>query len=275
MDFIEKEGLSVPEAVFSACMTLGIQEKDAQVQVLSAPGSRRVKVRVGKPGVALPAPDASSGHPAPSATASPSHAAPASPASYASSPQPSAAPQAWSDAASPEAQSAPVSRPADYSAKVSIRKQPSPEQAEAARKDFEVLLEKMGTPSTVELREHAGNVVFNIVSEKEGLLIGKRGSTLDALQDALNAMLEASTGDREIFAVVDVAEYRIRQERKIMDKAKELAALVLLDGVQQTMGPLSAAERRLVHMELKEMPGVETFSVGSGSMKKVVIQKKA
>jgi spoIIIJ-associated protein len=105
-------------------------------------------------------------------------------------------------------------------------------------------------------------------------LIGKRGMTLDALQDALNAMLEAATGDREVFGVVDVADYRIRQERKIMDKARELAEIVLKEGGQQTMGPLSAAERRLVHLELKPMEGVETFSVGQGSTKKVVIQKK-
>ena len=49
MDILEKEGPSVPEAVFSACRALGIDEKEAQVQVISAPGARRVKVRVGRP----------------------------------------------------------------------------------------------------------------------------------------------------------------------------------------------------------------------------------
>ena len=246
MDFIEKEGLSVPEAVFSACMSLGIDEKDAQVQVLSAPGARRVKVRVSRPGVALPAPEGV----APQAAAS-------------------------STSVSPAHSEAPHSRPADYAPKVSIRKQPSPEQAEAVRIDFEKLLEMMGTPSKVEVKEHAGNTIFNITGDKEGLLIGKRGATLDALQDSLNAMLETATKDRDVYAVVDVADYRIRGERKIMDKARELANLVMADGAQQTMGPLSAAERRLVHLELKPMEGVETFSVGSGSMKKVIIQKKA
>lgn len=247
MDFIEKEGLSIPEAVFSACRMLDIDEKDAQVQVLSAPGSRRVKVRVGRPGIQMPAAESPSnggGHASPAAA------------------------QAVTD-------SAPLSRPADYQAKVSQRKQPSAAQAEAARVDLEALLEKMGTPSKVEVKEHAGNTIFNIIGgEREGLLIGKRGATVDALQDALNAMLETATGDRDIFAVVDVADYRIRSERKIMDKAKELAEIVLKEGGQQTMGPLSAAERRLVHLELKPMEGVETFSVGQGSTKKVVIQKK-
>ena len=58
MDFVEKEALSVPEAVFAAARVLGIEEKDAQVQVLSAGGARRVKVRVGKPGVQMPPVDA-------------------------------------------------------------------------------------------------------------------------------------------------------------------------------------------------------------------------
>ena len=72
MDYIEKEGLSVAEAVFSACRTLEIDEKVAQVQVLSAPGSRRVKVRVGKPGVVMPSGDGNGN--------GPSHGAPSAPA---------------------------------------------------------------------------------------------------------------------------------------------------------------------------------------------------
>lgn len=259
MDIIEKEGLSVPEAVFSACMSLGIDEKTAQVQVLSAPGSRRVKVRVGKPGAAMPEAGSSA---AALTGAGSSAAAPVQAAPRAATPAPYEA-------------SGPVSKPADYAPKVSVRKQPTPEQAEAARKDFEILLEKMGTPSKVEVKEHAGNIIFNLTGEKEGLLIGKRGATLEALQDALNGMLEAATGDREVFAVVDVADYRIRQERKVMDQARQLAEMVLADGVQQSMGPLSAADRRLVHLELKPMEGIETFSVGTGSVKKVMIQKKA
>jgi spoIIIJ-associated protein len=222
-------------------MSLGISEKEAQVQVLSLPGARRVKVRVGRPGAAMPAP----------------------------SENPAAAPSS-----SPAQAPAPLSKPAEYQPKVSQRKQPSAEQAESARRDLEALLEKMGVPSTVELKEHAGNTVFNVKGDKEALLIGKRGATADALQDALNAMLASMSGDKELFAVVDVDDYRLRQERKIMDKARDLAELVLKEGGQQAMGPLSAAERRLVHLELKPMEGVETYSVGQGSTKKVVIQKK-
>jgi spoIIIJ-associated protein len=255
MDMIEKEGLSVPEAVFSACLSLGIDEKEAQVQVLSAPGSRRVKVLVAKPGVPMPG-GSGNGSTRAQGPATQPVSTPPSPVSMI------------------ESSSSSLTKPADYAPKVSLRKAPTAEQAEAVRVDFEKLLELMGTPSKVEVKDHAGNKIFNITGDKEGLLIGKRGSTLDALQDALNAMLLAATQDRDLYAVADVADYRIRQERKIMDKARELAEQVLLDGVQQSLGPLSPAERRVVHLELKPMEGIETFSVGSGSMKKVVIQKK-
>jgi spoIIIJ-associated protein len=245
MDFIEKEGLSLPEAVFSACKTLGIEEKEAQVQVLSAPGSRRVKVRVGRLGAVLPAAEALQ------------------------------APAASAPAAAVREESAPLARPADYSPKASNRKQPSSAQAETARADLEKLLELMGTPSKVEVKEHAGNSILNITGEKEGLLIGKRGATLDALQDVMEAMLETATGDKDVYAVVDVADYRVRQEQKIMDRAREIAERVIKEGGQQSLGPLSPAERRLVHLVIKPMDGLESFSVGNGSMKKVVIQKKS
>lgn len=236
MDIIEKEGLSVPEAVFSACLTLGIDEKDAQVQVLSSPGARRAKVRVGRPGAAMPPADG--------------------PSAQASAPVASSAPEA------------PLQKPADYAPKSSIRTPPSPERADGLRKDLEQLLRLMGIESAVEVKEHAGNTIFNIKSAKEGLLIGKRGMTLEALQLVAERMLGGAYG------VVDVDDYKTRGERKIMDLAKEAAQKVFAEGGQQTLGPLDAAERRLVHLEIKAMDGVESFSVGDGSRKKVVIQKK-
>lgn len=259
MDIIEKEGLSVPEAVFSACMSLGIDEKDAQVQVLSAPGARRVKVRVGKPGVAMPAPGRTEG------LAGEAAPTPAPAMAMASSEAPVAA------VAAPDTSYA---KPAAYAPKTSNRPQPSLEQAEALRVDFAKALELMGTPSQVELKEHAGNRILNIVGPKEGLLIGKRGMTLDALQHLALEMLAKATGQADLYIVVDVADYRYRQEKKLMDKALELAERVRSQGGQETLGPLDPAERRIIHLSLKPFDDIETFSVGDGVSKKVVIQKK-
>jgi spoIIIJ-associated protein len=251
MDYIEKEALSVPEAVFAAALALGIEEKDAQVQVLSAPGSRRVKVRVGKPGAAMP--EAGSPEAAPSAPESAPSSLSAPQRSYERPPQ------------------------ASYSGggSGSQRTPPPQAQAEALQADLSELLKLMGTPGNVEIKSHAGNTVLNISGEFEGLLIGKRAMTLDALQSVALQMLGTASGNRDHYIVVDVADYRSRQERKLMDKARELANLVLADGMEQHMGSLSPAERRVVHLEIKSMQGVESFSVGNGSSKKVVIKKTA
>jgi spoIIIJ-associated protein len=252
MDFIEKEGLSVPEAVFAAARALGIDEKDAQVQVLSAPGARRVKVRVGPPGVALPA---------------------AGPALSAESPA-SGAPGA-SDA--PESKPERYEKPADYGSQAPQRTAPDEDQARRCAEDLERLLAAMGTPGRVERKDRAGKVVLNVSAanpEHETLLVGRRGQTIDALRILVNEFMARREGDPSLFLEVDVADYHGRQEQRLLEKALGLAEQVSRQGGQASMGQLGAADRRVVHMALKEIPGVESFSVGQGSVKKLVIQKK-
>lgn len=255
MDFVEKEALSVPEAVFAAARMLGIDEKEAQVQVLSAPDARRVRVRVGRPGVTLPEGE----------LAAPQASAPASsPAPFSTGP--SSRPERDGGRSRNRA-------PREHSAP-STRVRPSQEQAERLKADLEELLKVMGTPSEVELKERAGNLILNVKGEFESLLIGRRGGTADALQTVMQASLHSATGDEQLYFIVDVADYRGRQEDKLMQLARDLAQKVLAEGGEASTGPLSAAERRLVHVELEAVPGVETFSVGEGSTKKVVIKKK-
>ncbi|MGH7442558.1 MAG: protein jag [bacterium] len=245
MDYVEKEGLSIPEAVFSAARELGIDEKDAQVQVLSAPGARRVKVRVGRPGVVLPVVDA--------------------PLASSASGEPRAPRPSMTQATPAEQGSSPVQRSA-----------PNPGQAGRAAADLERLLVAMGTPGSVECVERSGNLVLNVQSSQhENLLIGRRGQTVDALQTLINEFMAHREGDASLFVVVDVADYRGRQEQRLVEKALALAAQVLDAGGEANMGPLSSAERRVVHLALKSVAGVESFSVGQGGTKKLVIQKKA
>ena len=246
MDYIEKEALSVPEAVFAAARALGIDERDAQVQVLSAPGARRVRVRVAKQGVALPNSDAAA--PAPAEVAAPRQAA-AEPVRH--------------------------EKPVDYAPQASVvRVRPSGGQMEELKVELEALLAKMGTPATVELKDSAGNAVLNIASPKDALLIGRRGAGVEALNTLMLEFAHTRLKDPSLYFVVDVADYLGRQDARLVDKAKEVAARVLESGQEEVMGNLSPAERRIVHMTLKEMAGVESFSVGQGSTKKLVVQKK-
>jgi spoIIIJ-associated protein len=258
MDYIEKEALSVPEAVFAAARVLGIEEKDAQVQVLSAAGARRVKVRVGKPGVQMPpaeAPQAERSEPRPDRAERPERE------------------ERHERAPREERRDRPSG---DSQAPLVQRQAPSADQASRAQADLERLLSAMGTPAKVECKERAGNVVLNVVApEHESLLIGRRGQTAEALQTLINEFMGRREGDPTLYLVVDVADYHGRAEERLIERAKELAGQVLRDGGQVSMGQLSPAERRVVHLTLKAMDGVESFSVGQGSTKKLVIQKLA
>jgi spoIIIJ-associated protein len=263
MDFIEKEALSVPEAVFAAARVLGIEEKDAQVQVLSAAGARRVKVRVGRPGVEMPPVEA------PQAERSETRPERAERAERAERPERE---ERYDRAPREERRD----RPSETQAPLVQRQAPNVEQASRAQADLERLLAAMGTPATVECKERAGNVVLNVVApEHESLLIGRRGQTAEALQTLINEFMGRREGDPTLYLVVDVADYHGRAEERLIERAKELAGQVLRDGGQVSMGQLSPAERRVVHLTLKEMQGVESFSVGQGSTKKLVIQKLA
>ncbi len=259
MDYIEKEALSVPEAVFAAARALGIEEADAQVRVISAPGARRVKVLVGKPGVTLPETGS-----APAASSSSASEAPAE------AREPRAPREERGDRGDRGG------RPSYSSAPAAVeRTAPSQSQAEAAKADLEKLLALMGTPGQVELKERAGNTVLNILSpEHEALLIGRRGQTAEAMQHILLEMLNRRENATGLYLVVDVADYHGRAEERLIEKARTLAAKVMEEGGEQSMGPLSSAERRVVHLELKPMEGLETFSVGNSSIKKLIIKRK-
>jgi spoIIIJ-associated protein len=241
MDYLEIEAPSLEEAVFAASAQLQIAEKDAQVQVLSRGRGGRVKVRVGRPGVSLPeAPAASPGQELPPLDAEPLYVKP------------------------PE-------RPERPSHPASLL---SAGELEAARKQLEQLLELLGTPSGVGLQTHLDQPVLQVQGEYEGLLIGKRGANLQALQNLLTAYLNVEDKRESRRLMVDVAGYRVRREGELMEKARLYARQVLEEGGQTATAPMGASERRLVHLALKEFPELESFSVGEGELKKVVIQKK-
>ncbi len=257
MDFVEKEGLSVSEAVFSAARMLGIDEKEAQILVLSPPDARRVRVRVGRPGVAMPQGESAAPLQAPTPRIM----------------QTDAPPVSRSGGGNFRSQGQGGGR--DQASASSSRVRPSAEQAQSLKEDLQQLLKVMGTPSEVAIKERAGNLILNVTGPFDSILIGRRGATADALQTILQAGLHSSTGDEQLYFIVDVADYRGRQDDKLLQLARDLAQKVLNEGGEASTGPLSAAERRLIHVELEMVDGVETFSVGEGSTKRVTIKKKS
>jgi Predicted RNA-binding protein len=114
---------------------------------------------------------------------------------------------------------------------------------------------------------------LNVVGGDMGLLIGKRGQTLDAMQFLLNLI---SNKDRKekIKIVLDVEGYRQRRERSLQELAKRLAEKVRFDKKNVALEPMMSNERRIIHLTLQDDPYVETFSQGEEPMRKVVIALK-
>lgn len=108
------------------------------------------------------------------------------------------------------------------------------------------------------------------VSEELGVLIGRRGETLTALQYLLNVMVSTRYGNDHVFGL-DIEQYRHRREQTLIDMAKRIAAEVRETGDVITLEPMPASERRIVHLTLEAEAGVRTESVGSGADRQVEV----
>ena len=108
-------------------------------------------------------------------------------------------------------------------------------------------------------------------SDELGLLIGRRGETLGALQYLLNVMVLQRYGDQDRVFSVDVEGYKRRREQSLVEMAQRVAAEVRETGDVITLEPMRPAERRIIHLALSEEPGVITESVGDGNERQVEI----
>jgi len=108
------------------------------------------------------------------------------------------------------------------------------------------------------------------VSDELGVLIGRRGETLSAVQYLVNTIVSKGGNKPPTFGV-DIEGYRHRREEMLVDLAREIAQEVRETGDVITLEPMPAHERRIVHIALREEEGVRTESVGSGENRQVEI----
>lgn len=143
--------------------------------------------------------------------------------------------------------------------------------AERARELVEGVLDQLDLDGDVELEEDEERIAITVVgSDDYGLLIGKRGQTIDALQ--LLCYQAAFRGLRERKRVlVDAAGYRERRRETLEGRADRAAEQALTNGRVVEMDPMSAQERRVVHERLKDRAGVETYSEGDEPHRCVVV----
>ncbi len=123
-------------------------------------------------------------------------------------------------------------------------------------------------------KEQDGDVLrLNIIGGDMGILIGKKGQTLDALQFLLSLIYNKKKKDKAKI-ILDIEGYRQRRERSLKDMAIKLAEKVKYERKNVTLDPMMPNERRIIHLTLQNHPDVITFSQGEEPMRRVVISPK-
>jgi len=139
------------------------------------------------------------------------------------------------------------------------------------------VLSLMNVPANVVLDKSGGdvgNIPLDIKGEDLGILIGRRGETLSALQYLVNLIISRRLKTR-VGVVVDVEGYRQRRYESLRLLARRLAEQVRSTGRSVTLEPMPPNERRIIHLELKDNPDVATQSIGQGEERKIAILSKS
>jgi spoIIIJ-associated protein len=154
-------------------------------------------------------------------------------------------------------------------------------EVDQAGEYLQELLNMMEIEAEVSVRapETAGDglgrasAVLDVDGEDLGLLIGRRGTTLSAVQYMVNLMVSRKLGGR-VLVTVDVEHYRRRREDSLIGLARRMSDRVRQTGRSVTLEPMPAAERRIIHLALADDSDIATGSVGEGESRKVVIHPR-
>jgi spoIIIJ-associated protein len=155
------------------------------------------------------------------------------------------------------------------------------EEVVGAEQFLRDLLEMMDIDADLSVREPEtaadglgrSSAVLDVEGEDLGLLIGRRGTTLSALQYLVNVMMTRKTGSK-VLVTVDVEHYHRRREETLQGLARRMADRVRQSRRPMTLEPMPANERRIIHLALAQDNGVQTGSVGMGEERKVVIRPR-
>ena len=152
------------------------------------------------------------------------------------------------------------------------------EQADLAADFLEGLLEAMGLDADVDPALVDGTMYVDVWgaegSEGMGILIGRHGHTLDALQELVRSVVQRQVEER-CRVVVDVEDYRKRRRSLIIRRARDVARRVLKSGRPEALEPMTAFERKIVHDAVSEVGGLETASDGEEPNRRVVVKRRS
>ena len=154
-----------------------------------------------------------------------------------------------------------------------------PEEVSIARETINIILEKMRVIADVSVRLGEGDenrvqpVLIDIEGKDLSFLIGRKAETINALQFITSLIVGRELG-RWVPLQIDVQQYRKRREEELRKLARRIADQVTGTGRKQVLEPMPPNERRIVHIELRENPHVETESIGEDPKRKVTVLPK-
>jgi spoIIIJ-associated protein len=144
------------------------------------------------------------------------------------------------------------------------------EWVEVGRQLMQGLLQRLGMETEVEGSVKEGDIYLDVKSDDGGILIGKHGRTLEALQIIISRMVNKQI-KKPVRVILDVADYKKRRADSLKKMAGRLGENVKKTGKEVAIGPFNAHDRRIIHIALKEDLSLKTESLGEGEWKKIKI----
>ena len=154
--------------------------------------------------------------------------------------------------------------------RVTLKALPKAVAGERAKEILTEILRYVDLPTVIETEAREDHVYLNIISNGSGLLIGKRGKTLNSIQYLVTKILQKEAGENAS-VIVDTEGYRFKREESLSELARQLGDKVKKSNRPLTTGPMNSQDRRIIHIALKEDHDVRTKSKGEGNLRRVVI----
>jgi spoIIIJ-associated protein len=157
-------------------------------------------------------------------------------------------------------------------AKVRAAKREAPEAdlIVQGREVLEKILEHMGEPAQVEAIQEEDRITLKVESADAGLLIGKQGQTLEALQYLVSKII-SKRSRKKVRLFIDIESYRVRHSQALAQMALRYGEKAKKTGKPITLNPMNPHDRRVVHLALQGDAALKTLSRGEGLYKKVVV----
>ena len=266
LKWIESTGKTEDAAIEAALQKLGMDRDEVSVEVLERAksgflgiGSCPAKVKV-----TYEAPDEP-------------EEAPEAPAPKAEEPRPAPRAEQKPSRPAPERRSAPAEKPAPQRPAPEAERPAAAAPAEGDEKAAKIdafltgLLERMGADARPVIRvEESGTYQVELVGEELGSLIGRRGETLDAIQQLTGYAVNHGQS-RRVRIHVDAEGYRAKREESLVRLAHKTAAKAVKYRRNVTLEPMNAYERHVIHTALQDTPDVTTYSIGTEPNRRTVV----